>query len=238
MLKSATTFGLVLALVACAAIAAPLAPAADPEKPIWPIQFDVPFGLNWVGGTLINNASSHFYYNFDLEAQVIQYDTHCFPLAHWNAVFYPCKLYFTAKPAIYLASPANGIDCCLFQDGVGTVPPNFLGGFNYSGSTQIIKDYYGVSHNTYHWKGIEDFGYWTDVSSEVDVQFQDGPTGVHWNFGNFNVVNQTASIFALPAGNCETKCNFLLEKSGASGITSKLVDPMLKLAQTVHQMMN
>ncbi len=54
------------------------------NRPTWPEVFDVPFGLsvegNVSGGNApIVNCSSHFYYNFNLKAQLITYATACLP---------------------------------------------------------------------------------------------------------------------------------------------------------------
>ena len=46
--------------------------------------------------------------------------------------------------------------------GVGTVPPNFLAGFDFALST-ITLDYYGLPHYSNLWVGDGGFQYWTDV---------------------------------------------------------------------------
>jgi len=178
---------------------------ADPQKPTWPSQFVVPFGLN-DPLLFIRNSSAKFYYNWDqVQSQLLDYETHCFPLAHLDAVFHPCKLFFNPK-GIFLSLPADKIDCCLFVDGVGAVPPNFLRGFNYSQKNETVPDMYGKQHNCYLWDGEDDFKYWTDADKGIDVQFQDGPSGVKWNFGSMIVQSQDPSIFTLPAGDCSKSC--------------------------------
>lgn len=198
---------------------------AQPEKSVWPIQFDTPFGLNTVVPP-IHNATSHFYYNWDIQAQLIDYVDHCFPFAHWDSAFFPCKLYFNPS-GVYVSAPKIDLDCCTLFAGVGAVPPNFLQGFNFS-STETADDMYGVQHNCNFWLGADDFGYWTDVDTRHDIQFRDGPSGVFWNFGHFNVVNQSEALFQLPSGDCSTKCGFLMKDDQLN----PAADPFVSLSMT------
>jgi hypothetical protein len=92
----------------------------------------------------------------------------------------------------------------LWIPGVGTVPPNFLRGFNYSGLTQLAFDLAGVPHYTNLWVGESGFQYWTDLTTSSDIQFVDGGN-VLWNFApQLNVVPQDPSLFKVPsnAPNC------------------------------------
>ncbi len=71
-------FGLIVVLLACVAVAA----AAVPRKPVWPRQFDVQFGLSVVESPInppIVNATSHFYYDFNVQASLITYPDLCLP---------------------------------------------------------------------------------------------------------------------------------------------------------------
>jgi hypothetical protein len=86
---------------------------------------------------------------------------------------------------------------CLWIPGVGTVPPDFLRGFNYSGYSQLAFDNFGVPHYTYFWAADDGFQYWTDVSTGADIQFQDGGNAL-WNFAQMNVRSQDPSMFELP----------------------------------------
>merc|ERR1712065_109047 len=101
-----------LSLVIAVVLVASLA-AATPEKPVWPNEFSYPFGLN-SGVPYFTNASSEFYYNWDYDggAQMINYHTHCLPLVHWNAAFYPCQLWFNNELGIVYSSPQAQEDCC------------------------------------------------------------------------------------------------------------------------------
>jgi hypothetical protein len=94
----------------------------DPTKSVWPIQFDVPFGLDCILPP-IHNATSHLYYDWTIKSQALDYPERCFPFAHWDSGFHPCTLFFNPQ-GVYLAAPAIGLDCCLFVDGVGAVPPS------------------------------------------------------------------------------------------------------------------
>jgi len=97
---------------------------------------------------------------------------------------------------------------CLWFPGVGSIPPNFLQGFDFSGFQQLAFDYYGIVHTTNFWFGkppSEVFQYWTDVNTGNDVQFVDGGFVV-WSWGNFNVTAPPSSIFKTPAN--WTNCSF------------------------------
>lgn len=56
---------------------------AQPQKPVWPNQFDAAFGLNIPevnnSNPAIINSSSHFYYNWDIQATLIDYPESCLP---------------------------------------------------------------------------------------------------------------------------------------------------------------
>jgi len=180
--------------------------SASPVKPTWPDQFLVPFGLN---DLLTRNSSAVMYYNWDeVQSQLLDYKEHCFPLIRWDANSHPCKMFFNPK-GIYASFPTLKIPCCLYVEGVGAVPPTFLQGFTYSGHNDTVPDLFGKQHSTYRWTGDDDFKYWTDTKTGDDVQFQDGPTGVKWNFGDFVVKPQSPSIFDLPAGDCSKTCDIL-----------------------------
>eukprot|EP01095_Lingulamoeba_sp_RSL-Kostka_P004376 TRINITY_DN1554_c1_g1_i1.p1 TRINITY_DN1554_c1_g1~~TRINITY_DN1554_c1_g1_i1.p1 ORF type:complete len:251 (+),score=69.09 TRINITY_DN1554_c1_g1_i1:81-755(+) len=176
-----------------------------PQKPVWPIQFSAPFGL-YESNILIRikNASSTFYYNWEVESQLIDYTEHCFPFAAIGARKHPCKMFFNPK-GIFLQSPDLDINCCTMFPGVGGVPPNFLRGFNYS-SIETADDYYGDTHTCNYWVGIDGFAYWTDEQNGHDVKFKDGNTGVTWQWGSFQVGPQDPSMFDLPSGDCSKSC--------------------------------
>lgn len=203
--------------------------AGSPTKPVWPQQFDVPFGLHAIFPP-INNATAHLYYDWTVQAQLIDYPEKCFPFAHWDSAFHPCKLYFNPQ-GVFVSAPAIGLDCCTLAAGVGAIPPAFLSGFNFS-SIESATDLYGDEHTCNYWLGTEDFGYWTDEYTNHDVQFRDGPSGVEWHFGHFNVENQTSSLFDLPyGGDCSSSCGFLMASDNAKATQKEfLVDPAIRLA--------
>merc|ERR1711998_424202 len=69
------------------------------------------------------------------------------------------------------------------------------------------EDYYGNSVMSDHWTGPDAFEYWTVSHYDKlyhnwghDIVFKDGPTGVRWRWGNFDVSPQDDSLFQLPAG--------------------------------------
>ena len=226
----------VAAVLCVAAAYGASAVSGDPSKPVWPTNFQTPFGL-YVAFPSVKNASAEFYYKYDSEAQVqlLDYQEHCIPLVHWNAEPHPCKIYFQPS-GIYVHQPATGLECCQLVADVGAVPPDFLAPFNFSKTENDIIDYYGRSHNTNYWTGPGDFGYWTDITTGFDVRFKDGPTGILWYYGDFTVKPQDLSIFKLPDPNCSKKCGFL---SGTESMSVEeqlplFADPMVRLAMKHH----
>jgi len=180
---------------------------AQPTKPMWPVEFDSPFGLTNLGPlSPLLNVTSHFYYNWDqLQSQVIDYPVRCIPGLEPSGEDYPCKLYFNPQ-GTYMSQPALNLPCCSYFPGVGAVPPTFLQGFTFN-STQNAADYYGVVHECNYWTG-SGFAYWTDATTGFDVFFQDGDTGTYWGWGDFNDQPQSKSIFTLPGSNgeCSQPC--------------------------------
>jgi hypothetical protein len=58
--------------------------AAQPNKPVWPTQFDAAFGMSApaITNTItpIVNATSHFYYKWDqIQSTLIDYEVNCIP---------------------------------------------------------------------------------------------------------------------------------------------------------------
>jgi hypothetical protein len=191
-----------------------------PSKPEWPNQFDAPFGLN-VHILLYFNRTSHFYYNRDSRITRIKYHDGCLPLVTRDN----CDLIFNDVGTWLLAPEDNNNTCCLLFKGIGSIPPAFLAPFNYTDNT-TADDYYGTSHNVYKWSGPMGFEYWTDTQSGNDVQFKDGTGDTYWNWGNFNNVNQPASIFTLPS-KCTDQCKLLDEKQRQHA--RKVLSPLLDL---------
>jgi len=195
----------------------------DGKCPVWPREFSAPFALH-ASLPPIGNASSTFYYKFDADpngtrAQLVDYSTRCFPFVSAHNFFEskPCKLLFL-NSGIYLMQPSLGIDCCTFAADVGAVPPNFLRAYAYQGTNESQPDMYGNSVQCDHWDGPDGFKYWTVSHYDSlysnwghDIVFQDGPTGVTWRWGNFDVSPQPASLFELPAGaDCSKTCSHLM----------------------------
>jgi len=200
-----------------------------PTKPIWPTEFDVVFGLSAPATSAypaIVNSTAHFYYNYDqIQSSLIVYDNGCLPGLFPGSHNTPCSFYFNPVGA-YMYLPNVSDTCCLLFPGVGSVPPNFLAGFNYSGFNQLAFDYYGVPYVTTLWLG-GDFMYWTNATNGHDIQFVDGGF-VLWNFAGFNVQHQSHSIFDLPSSSCNQTCpKFSLEKPSLS---RRYMDPFLRLA--------
>ena len=130
--------------------------------PVWPKEFDSPFGL-YSPFPSIKNASSTFYYKFletGTQAQLISYDTRCFPFVNAKSAFkaMPCKLLFI-NSGIYLSQPKHDIECCQFVKGVGAVPPNFLRSYTFKGTNVSALDMYGNNVMCDYWEGPEDFKY-------------------------------------------------------------------------------
>jgi hypothetical protein len=144
-------------------VAVPDAP--NNKCPVWPRQFAAPFGLNSGFPSYVKNASSMFYYKFlenGTQAQLVDYQQHCFPFANAHSAFEakPCKLYFKPK-GIYLSQPTHNIPCCTFVSGVGAVPPTFLQAYTYKGTNVTSHDYDGNAVSCDYWEGPEGFKYWT-----------------------------------------------------------------------------
>jgi len=172
---------------------------SQPTKPVWPVEFDSPFGLyNLNLPSPLVNINSHFYYNFDqLESQVITYPTNCIPIVPIVGYMSPCTLYFNNN-GTFFSQPAYGITCCSLFPGVGATPPQFLAGFDWKSNQTFATDFYGVTHATNYWVGSGDgssFAYWTDLSTNHDIFLNDGGTVRFWSWGNFNVAPQSPSIF-------------------------------------------
>ena len=111
--------------------------APNNKCPIWPRQFQAPFGLHSGFPSEIKNASSTFYYKFlenGTQAQLVDYKEHCFPFVNAHSIFEktPCKLYFEPR-GIFLSQPGHNIPCCTFVQNVGAVPPTFLQAYTYKG---------------------------------------------------------------------------------------------------------
>jgi hypothetical protein len=204
---------------------------AVPTKPVWPQQFDTAFGLNdELYIPPFHNVSSHMYYDWNIQSQLLDYPVRCFPLESIVSGHKPCKLLFNQKGIFY---HSDTVDCCTFVAGVGAVPPAFLGGFTYA-DEDTAQDMFGETHTCDHWGGSGNFpssafGYWTDKTSGEDIKFKDGPTGVEWNFaGKLQVRSQNASMFQLP-GDCSKKCSIF-------GLDPQTIrEPMVKLAIAAAQ---
>eukprot|EP00693_Jakoba_libera_P002838 EC692931.1.p2 GENE.EC692931.1~~EC692931.1.p2 ORF type:complete len:222 (+),score=87.66 EC692931.1:99-764(+) len=214
-------------LVVVALLVCGVAAAASPDKPVWPTNFVSPFGL-YVAFPSVVNGSADFYYKYDslAQAQLIDYQQHCIPLVHWDAVGHPCQLFFQPS-GIYVHQPATGLECCQLVADVGAVPPEFLKPFTFDSVQQNITDMYGDSHTTNYWTGPDDFAYWTDATTGFDVRFKDGPTGITWRWGNFDVKEQSVDTFKLPNPNCSKKCGFLgkAQEMSASEMLPLFADP-------------
>eukprot|EP00299_Pterocystis_sp_00344_P002724 c13069_g1_i1.p1 GENE.c13069_g1_i1~~c13069_g1_i1.p1 ORF type:complete len:244 (-),score=42.02 c13069_g1_i1:78-767(-) len=197
----------------------------DPVKPLWPEAFSAPFGL-YVAFPSVKNATSHFYYDWGNRSTLIDYPQHCINAIPLLSPSHPCKIYFNANGS-YLSIPALGKQCCTLFAGVGPVPPAFLAGFNYTG-TQDAKDYYGNNHHCNYWSDSTGFGYWTDIQTDLDIYFRDGPTGTYWAWGDLTEGPQNQSLFELPGTpeQCATTCFKLEEETNAV----LAAEPMLKLA--------
>jgi len=196
-----------------------------PEKcPVWPEEFGAPFALH-SSHPKVENASSYFYYKFhpggEVQATLVDYTERCFPFVSAPNLFaaHPCKLLFIPT-GIYLMQPSLGVDCCTFSSAVGAVPPNFLHAYTYKGTNVSAPDMYGNDVSCDYWEGPEGFKYWTVDHFDPlyhnrghDILFQDGPTGVTWRWGNFDVSPQDDSLFHLPASaDCTKTCSKLLSQ--------------------------
>ena len=203
-MNCATIAFVVAALIAVAtadiSVPAPPPVTTSPSKPEWANQFDAAFGLN-VEKFHYDNRSSHMYYDWDIKATHITYQEGCLPVITTK----PCDLIFNPQ-GTWLLAPKAGKDCCLLFKGIGSVPPNFLKPFNFSG-VENATDMFGNSHITDKWVGPMGFKYWTDTKTGLDIRFEDGGTGVFWNYGNINFRKQNATFFNTPGSNvCKASC--------------------------------
>lgn len=196
-----------------------------PKKPLWPVQFDAPFGLNVphipvVLPNPIVNGTSHFYYNWDqAQGSLIVYTDVCLPGLFPDSDKHSCNI--TALPAgTYFSSAAH--PTCMWFPGVGALPPNFLGGFNYSGYDSITLDQYTVAHHTNFWVGPDGFQYWTETDTGADIQLADGGL-LLWNFGTLNGGPQDPSMFNVPKD--VKRCPFL---------STNIMDPLTRLSKALH----
>jgi len=107
------------------------------------------------------------------------------------------------------------------------VPPAFLNSFTYE-ENETVPDMYGNQVNTHRWSGPGGFKYWTAAEpytgadgtsfpQKHDVKFQDGPTGVTWRFGKFDVSTPQddrlfqQSTYGTPE-QCATDCSIFMSK--------------------------
>merc|ERR1712107_565941 len=135
------------------------------------------------------------------------YPEKCFPFVNFPSETFsdlPCTLFFNPS-GIFLSQPGR-VDCCTFKAGVGAVPPQFLQSMSLVGQDVDAPDMYGNTVKCDEWEG-QTFKYWTVGRNDPlyknvghDIVFQDGPTGVTWRWGNFNVTSQPADVFELPTG--------------------------------------
>ena len=148
-------------------------------------------------------------------------------------------MYFVGgkNTGIYLSQPAHDIDCCTFVKGVGAVPPTFLQAYTYKGTNVMKPDYAGNSVNTDYWSGPEGFKYWTVSHNDKkyknwghDIVFQDGPTGVTWQWGDFTVTPQDDKIFDLPGteAQCATQCSKFLTKDEHDALSKHVEATLFK----------
>jgi len=152
------------------------------------------------------NITSHYYYNYDqLQASLIDYPYSCLPGLFTDSEKVPCKLFFN-KVGVYYSSARMAP--CLWIPDVGTIPPDFLAGFDFTYKS-VAFDIYGVPHYTDFWVGSdgqeEVFQYWTDSNTGFDIQLVDGGS-IIWNFAEFHVAPQNAKIFDVPKN--APVCNF------------------------------
>merc|ERR1712086_405186 len=150
----------------------------------------------------IKNATSMFYYKITdgEKKQLVDYQTYCFPFTNLLHYKQPCKLYFQEE-GIFLSQPGH-VNCCTFKANVSAVPIQFLHSFTLKESNVKAQDYDGNEVSTDHWVGPLNFQYWAVGHNDTryknwghDIVFQDGPTGVTWRWGNFDVSPQDDSIF-------------------------------------------
>jgi len=217
---------LVVALLVVAATHA----NAQGGRPVWPRMFDVAFGVSTLANITDNNPplvnkTAHFYYNWNLKAQRIDYPDACIPIFPGEVWKAGCTLQFNPV-GMYIIAPDLGITCCLALPGITTIPPNFLAPFDASTFLIPTPDIWGVLHNSNFWTTDAGFFYWTDTVTGQDIQFVDGDV-LTWNFvPTFHTVSQPASLFKLPAG-CASSCGSGIAKSA-------LRDPIVRLAR-LHQ---
>ena len=200
----------------------PDACSGSEECPVWPKEFSAPFTL-YSNLPIIRGAKCEFYYSYTEERQVqtVSYPEKCFPFVNAPSETFsdlPCTLWFNPS-GIFLSQPGR-VDCCTFKAGVGAVPPQFLQSMSLVGQDVDAPDMYGNTVKCDEWEG-QTFKYWTVGRNDPlyknvghDIVFQDGPTGVTWRWGNFNVTSQPADVFELPTvGDCSESCPTFLTDS-------------------------
>eukprot|EP01116_Phalansterium_solitarium_P008001 TRINITY_DN2115_c0_g1_i1.p2 TRINITY_DN2115_c0_g1~~TRINITY_DN2115_c0_g1_i1.p2 ORF type:complete len:218 (+),score=70.72 TRINITY_DN2115_c0_g1_i1:115-768(+) len=209
------------------ALAFVAASASDPKKPIWPVEFDAPFGLNIPADPValpngIVNGSSHFYYNWDqAKASLIVYENGCLPGIFPGSEKTPCNFTFVEAGTFFTSAD---VPSCLWFPGVGSVPPNFLAAFNYSGFDQIVVDLYSAAHFVHFWNGPAGFQYWTEDITGLDIALVDGGS-IQWAFGTLTAGPQDVSLFNVPStySNCPWDSNLAV------------ADPFVKLSHALSR---
>jgi hypothetical protein len=228
-----------LVVLAAAAVAVSGAMTANrgagaPKKPEWPWTFNATFGFySSVPFTAkVVNETSYFYYDWtNNNSTLIHYPQKC------NAILGKAECWLVFNPTGVHVLTENKTKCCLAVGGVGSVPPNFLRGFQYD-TEEAMTDFYGTEHQTFRWVQtggpgfLSTFYYWTDVESGTDVRFQDGFKQIQWYWAPLNVGPQDPEHFYVP-DTCTQSCLKFENKDGHYN-TQAEADEVVSGIQRIH----
>lgn len=184
-----------------------------PPYPVWPDQFTVSFtvyveeyGPDW-------KSHGSLFYNWQMKSFRGNFNDWCLPLFDDPSEFnnYSCSFVATGGNMYFVnvssSSTWKDAQCCLFEHGLGAIPPDWVKNSQYNG-TAIVR---GANVDVWWVPGTSDpnkpcYGYWNIREDNVPVQFFGlsslGPTILdYWDFipgDKFNVV--------LPDTDCSKEC--------------------------------
>ncbi|XP_064382176.1 uncharacterized protein LOC135331068 [Halichondria panicea] len=196
------------------------AAASSPPVPSWPDQFSVQLTIyveqygNW-------QSIGAMYYNYTQKTFRADYIDWCLPLFDTGSPDknnYTCTFLATQGSMYFVNHTALSWDdyqCCLFEEGLAAVPPDWMKNCQYNGTQQI----WDTECDAWWFPGTSDpekpcYGYWTAQDDQrTPVQFfglsSVGPTILKYSGykpGPFDVP------LNLPSASCQQECKPPLSK--------------------------
>uniref|UniRef100_A0A1X7TQT6 AMOP domain-containing protein n=1 Tax=Amphimedon queenslandica TaxID=400682 RepID=A0A1X7TQT6_AMPQE len=186
----------------------------QPSVPMWPTKFTISFdvyiknkGDDW-------KSTGEMYYDWNSKTFRADYIGWCLPPFPSNHSDYSCSFLATGSNMYFInhtASEWDKYDCCLFEGGLGSVPPDWMKVGAYNG-TDVIQD---IPVDVWYFSGTDNpekpcYFYWSGRdSARTPVGFFGispvGPTMLLYR--DFQPHSIPSGIsFDLPNGKCDNKC--------------------------------